>query len=80
MMNVRKEVRDMIQCRHMTVAYGGQPRMLTTGMNINDLNEEKRLAAVDSLKKGIDEAYELSAAGFSFLAGQYEEDTKRGVI
>ena len=50
--------------------------MLTTGMNINDLNEEKRLAAVDSLKKGIDEAYELSAAGFSFLAGQYEEDTK----
>ena len=74
--NVRKEVRDMIQCGHMTVAYGGQPRMLTTGMNINDLNEEKRLAAVDSLKKGIDEAYELSAAGFSFLAGQYEEDTK----
>lgn len=50
--------------------------MLTTGMNINDLDEEKRLAAVDSLKKGIDEAYELHAAGFSFLSGTYQEETK----
>jgi hypothetical protein len=29
----------------MTVAYGAQPRLLTTGLNINDLNEgeDKRL-------------------------------------
>lgn len=74
--NVRKSVRDMIQCAHMIVAYGGQPRLLTTGMNINDLDEKKRLAAVDSLKRGIDEAYELNAAGFSFLAGKYEKETK----
>ena len=73
---VRKAAAEMIQCAHMTVAYGGQPRMLTTGMNINDLDEEKRLAAVDSLKKGIDEAYELHAAGFSFLSGTYQEETK----
>lgn len=74
--DIRKSARDMIQCGHMTVAYGGQPRMLTTGMNINDLIEEERLRAVDSLKKGIDEAYELNASGFSFLAGKYEEETK----
>lgn len=74
--NVRKSARDMVECAHMTVAYGGQPRMLTTGMNINDLDEEKRLVAVDSLKKGIDEAYELNASGFSFLSGKYEEETK----
>lgn len=73
---IRKAARDMIQCAHMTAAYGGQPRMLTTGMNINDLEEKKRLAAVDSLKKGIDEAYELNASGFSFLSGKYEEETK----
>lgn len=74
--NVRRSARDMIKCAHMTVAYGGQPRILTTGMNINDLDEEKRCKAVESLKKGIDEAYELEAAGFSFLAGKYEEQTK----
>ncbi len=74
--SVRKAAADMIACGHMSVAYGGQPRMLTTGMNINDLEEEKRKAAVQSLKEGIDEAYELKAAGFSYLAGRYEEETK----
>ncbi|WP_058485111.1 TIM barrel protein [Defluviitalea phaphyphila] len=73
---VRKAAADMIKCGHMEVAYGGQPRLLTTGMNINDLDEEKRKAAVQSLKEGIDEAYELNAVGFSYLAGKYEEDRK----
>lgn len=74
---IRKQAADMIKCAHMSVAYGGQPRMLTTGMNINDLDEEKRLEALNSLKEGIDEAYEIGAVGFSFLAGRYEEKTKR---
>lgn len=73
---VRKAATEMIECGHMVVAYGGQPRMLTTGMNINDLDEEKRLKAVASLKAGIDEAYELKAVGFSYLAGKYDEETK----
>lgn len=74
---VRKQAADMIRCGHMEVAYGGQPRMLTTGGNINHLDEEKRLAALASLKEGIDEAYEMGAAGFSFLAGNYEKATRR---
>lgn len=74
--SVRKVARDMIQCGHMKVVYGGQPRLLTTGMNINDLDEEKRKVAIQSLKEGIDEAYELNAVGFSYLAGRYEEKTK----
>lgn len=73
---VRRAAAEMIEAAHMSVAYGGQPRMLTTGMNINDLQEERREAAVKSLKAGIDEAYELKATGFSFLAGRYEETTK----
>lgn len=73
---VRKQAADMIRCGHMEVAYGGQPRMLTTGQNINHLDEGKRLAALASLKEGIDEAYEIGAKGFSFLAGTYEEATK----
>ena len=73
---VRKAAADMIECGHMAVAYGGQPRLLTVGLNINDLDEEKRKMALASLKEGIDEAYELNAIGFSFLAGKYEEETK----
>lgn len=72
----RKEVRKIIETSHMTLAYGAQPRLLTTGMNINHLDEVERLRAVETLKAGIDEAYELGAVGFAFLSGKYEEETK----
>lgn len=72
----RKAVRAMLKTAKMTGAYGAQPRLLTTGMNINDLDEQKRAAAVATLKEGIDEAYEMGTAGFAFLSGKYEEATK----
>jgi sugar phosphate isomerase/epimerase len=72
----RLKVKSMLETAHMTVTYGGQPRLLTTGMNINDLNEDARLRALANLKEGIDEAYEIGAVGFGFLAGKYAEETK----
>ncbi|HBU12484.1 MAG TPA: xylose isomerase [Clostridiales bacterium] len=72
----RREAARIIDVSGMAVGYGGQPRLLTTGYNINDLDESKRLTALASLKEGIDEAYELGAKGFAFLAGKYEESTK----
>jgi sugar phosphate isomerase/epimerase len=73
---VRKKVKQMLETSHMRIAYGGQPRLLTTGQNINDLNEEGRQKALDNLKEGIDEAYEMGASGFAFLSGKYSEDKK----
>lgn len=73
---VRKIAKKMLDTSHMTVAYGGQPRLLTTGLNINDINEEGRIKAVATLKKGIDEALEIGAVGFAFLSGKYEESKK----
>ena len=64
----------MLETSHMTVAYGSQPRLLTTGMNINDLDDAARKKALDNLKEGIDEAYYMGAEGFAFLSGLYEED------
>lgn len=72
----RKKVKQLLDSSHMTVAYGAQPRLLTTGMNINDLNEENRQKALANLKEGVDEAYEMGAVGFAFLSGKYEEATK----
>lgn len=72
----RRKVKQMLDTSHMTVAYGAQPRLLTTGLNINDLNEEGRQKALTNLKEGIDEAYEIGATGFAFLSGKYEEDQK----
>ena len=73
---VRKQVKGILDTSHMTVAYGSQPRLLTTGLNINDTNEEGRLKALATLKEGIDEAYEMGAVGFAFLSGNYEEALK----
>lgn len=72
----RLTVKKMLETSHMSVAYGAQPRLLTTGLNINDLNEEGRQKALANLKEGIDEAYEVGASGFAFLSGKYEEDKK----
>ena len=38
----RKKIKQILDTSHMTVAYGAQPRLLTTGLNINDLDEEGR--------------------------------------
>lgn len=72
---VRREVKRIIETSHLTVRYGSQPRLLTTGMNINDLDLGGRKSALASLKEGIDEAYELGAAGFAFLSGKYNPST-----
>ena len=73
---VRVRVKKMIDTSHLEVAYGGQPRLLTTGLNINDLDEEGRQKAIATLKEGIDEAYEMGALGFAFLSGKYSEEHK----
>lgn len=73
---VRREVKEILDESHLTVTYGAQPRFLTTGLNINDLNEEGRQKALATLKEGVDEAYEMGAQGLAFLSGKYEEATK----
>ncbi|NLC44834.1 MAG: sugar phosphate isomerase/epimerase [Clostridiales bacterium] len=72
----REKVKKILDTSHMTVAYGAQPRLLTTGLNINDINEEGRRKAVETLMEGIDEAYEMGAKGLAFLSGNYQEETK----
>lgn len=69
-------VKKMLETSHMTIAYGAQPRLLTTGLNINHLVEEERQKALQNLMAGIDEAYEIGATSFAFLSGNYEESRK----
>lgn len=70
----RRKVKSLLDTARMTVAYGAQPRLLTTGLNINDTDEEGRKLAVATLKEGIQEAYEMGAVGFAFLSGKYKDD------
>lgn len=72
----RKQVAEIVKTAGLTLGYGCQPRHLTTGLNINSLDEKVRLEALASLKEGVDEAYELGAVGCAFLSGKYEEAKK----
>jgi sugar phosphate isomerase/epimerase len=73
---VRREVAKLLETSKMTVAYGVNPRIGPTGLNINDANEEGRRGAVACLKEGIDEAYELGAEAFAFCSNKYEESLR----
>jgi sugar phosphate isomerase/epimerase len=72
----KEKVKKILETSHLAVGYGASPRLLTTGMNINDLDETNRQKAVATLKEGIDDAYEFGAKGFCFLSGKYDEATK----
>ena len=72
----RAKAAKLLESSHMTVCYGAQPRLLTTGLNPNHLDESERLKAEKTLIDAIDEAYELGAKGIAFLSGKWEEATR----
>lgn len=72
----RKRVRRMIDESGITACYGAQPRLLTTGLNPNAINEDDRLKAQTTLLNAVDEAEEIGAKGIAFLAGKYDDETK----
>jgi sugar phosphate isomerase/epimerase len=76
----RRRVRDLLAQSHMRVCYGAQPRLLSTGLNPNDLDEEGRKRAERTLMEGVDEAQYLGAGGIAFLAGKWREETREEAL
>lgn len=73
---IRAKTAHMLDVAGVKVCYGAQPRLLTTGLNPNAMDENDRLAAQQTLMEAIDEAEALGAKGIAFLSGKYEEATK----
>ena len=73
---LREQAAKLLRTSHLKVCYGAQPRLLTTGLNVCDVNEDGRKAAEDTLMEAIDEAEQLGADGIAFLAGKWAEETK----
>lgn len=76
----RERTRKLLEQSHMRVCYGAQPRLLSTGLNPNDLDEEGRKKAEQTLMEGIDEARCLGAGGIAFLAGKWREETREQAL
>lgn len=73
---LRKKAKTLLDQSHITVCYGAQPRLLSTGLNPNDIDEEGRMKAEATLIEAVDEARFLGAGGIAFLAGKWQEKTK----
>ena len=73
---LREQAKKILDQSHLKVCYGAQPRLLGTGLNPNDIDEEGRKKAEATLLEAIDEAEYLGAGGIAFLAGKWEEETK----
>lgn len=73
---LRAEAKALLEQSHIKVCYGAQPRLLSTGLNPNDIDEEGRAKAEATLIEAVEEAEYLGAKGIAFLAGKWEEDTK----
>ena len=71
-----EEAKKLLDQSHLKVCYGAQPRLLSTGLNPNDVDEEGRKKAEATLIAGIDEAEYLGAKGIAFLAGKWKPETK----
>ncbi|MDR1061657.1 MAG: sugar phosphate isomerase/epimerase, partial [Clostridiales bacterium] len=73
---IRAKAARLLDISHMTVCYGAQPRLLTTGLNANHLDEAERLKAEATLIEAIDEAEQLGAKGIAFLSGKWAAETR----
>jgi len=77
---VRRQAAQMLAASQMAVGYGAHPCLLSTGLNLNHLDETERLRAIAAMKQGIDQAYELGATGFVFFSGKYEEEKQEQAL
>jgi len=73
---LRAEIKKLLEVSHLTVCYGAQPRLLTTGMNANHLDEAERKKAEATLIEAVDEAEYMGAKGIAFLSGKWATETK----
>jgi len=65
----RAELKEMLDTAHMRVGFGAQPGLLLNKLNLADLSESGRRAAVAKIKEGVDQAYFFGARILALLDG-----------
>lgn len=70
------EAKELLAQSHLTIGYGAQPCLLSSGLNPNAIDEGQRQAAEELLKQCVDEAHALGAGRMGIMAGKWEEQTK----
>jgi sugar phosphate isomerase/epimerase len=66
---VRREAAKLLDQAHLRVCFGAQPILLSGKHNLNSPHENQRNRAIDAVKGGIEQAYELGAERLALLSG-----------
>jgi sugar phosphate isomerase/epimerase len=74
---MRSDAATLLRESGKTVAFGAQPVLLTQGLDLNHEDAWKRRDAVDAVKRVVEQAYELGAAGLAVLSGKDPGEEKR---
>ena len=69
--SVVKDIASLTETAAVQVGACGQPVQLGNNLDVNSLDSETRDAAVERLKRAIDQAGELGASRFALLSGPY---------
>ncbi len=75
--DTRGLVKNLCGSAKINVVFGAQPVLLRNKLNLNDENPDVRKKSIETMKKCIDQAYDVAAEGISFLSGNYEEQHKQ---
>ena len=73
---VRAEVKALVEQSHMKLVQNAHGRLLGSGLNPNDVDEEGRKAAEAALIAGVDEAAAMGSATMGMLAGRWTMETR----
>lgn len=70
----RKQAAQLLKQAHMRVGFGAQPMLLLDNLSLNSPDEGERGKAIDAMKQGVDQAYELGAERLGLLSGPAPSD------
>jgi sugar phosphate isomerase/epimerase len=76
--DTRRAVVDLCEQARVELIFGAQPILLGGGLDVNNIDEEKRTAAVSAVKGGIDLAHEMGIQSVALLSGAVCDDFEQG--
>ena len=74
----RRAVVEICEQARIELAFGAQPILLGGGLDVNNIDEDKRSAAVAAVKGGIDLAHEMGIQNVALLSGTVCDDFEEG--
>lgn len=74
---VRNTAAELLRHSHLAVAYATQPKVLTTKLNLNSLDQKERKSAIEGVQAAVEEAFQLGAEVVRLIAGKDPGDEKR---